>query len=212
MSNIRELSSILMILKNMFPNAGCELNYRNVYELTVSVILSAQTTDKAVNKITPELFLNYPDIYALSEADINDLQKIIKPLGLYKNKSLNLIQMAVDVVKNYQGSIPSNFEELMKLKGIGRKTANVILVEYFHIPRFPVDTHIERVSKRLDLVDESDNVIIVETKLSKSINPIDYHLAHHLLLFFGRYHCLSKNPKCSSCLLKKYCKQYDKKP
>lgn len=205
MSNETKIYEIFDILKMMFPNAHCELNYHNVYELTVAVMLSAQTTDKSVNLVTPDLFKNYPTIYDLSNASVNDVEMCIKRIGLYHNKAMNIIAMAKQVVEHYQGEIPNDLEKLKSLPGIGQKTANVILVEYFKIPRIPVDTHVERVSKRLNLVGPNASVLEVENKLMSLLDPKDYHLGHHLLLFLGRYHCLSRNPKCENCPLKKYC-------
>lgn len=208
MSNVTDIYNILI---EMFPNAHCELNYHNLYELTVAVMLSAQTTDKAVNTVTPTLFKHYPNILSLSQATLTAIESDIKRLGLYHNKAINLVNMAKKVVDNYHGEIPNTLEDLKSLPGIGQKTANVILVEYFKIPRMPVDTHIERVSKRLRLVEEKATTLETEQKLMEIFVPSFYHQVHHLLLFFGRYHCTSRNPKCSECKLAKYCNQYDKK-
>lgn len=208
MSNAIDIYNILL---EMFPNAHCELNYHNLYELTVAVMLSAQTTDKAVNIVTPTLFSHYPNISSLSKAKTTDVECDIKRLGLYHNKAINLVNMARMVEEKYNGEIPNTLESLKSLPGIGQKTANVILVEYFKIPRMPVDTHIERVSKRLGLVEEKATTLETEQKLMKLFSPSSYHQVHHLLLFLGRYHCTSRNPKCSECKLAKYCKQYDKK-
>lgn len=205
MSNETRIYEIFNILENMFPNAHCELNYNNVYELTVAVMLSAQTTDKAVNLVTPTLFKKYPTIIDLSLARIEDVEDCIHRIGLYHNKAINIISMAKQVVEKYDGAIPDDLEKLKSLPGIGQKTANVILVEYFKIPRIPVDTHVERVSKRLGIVKSDATVLDVENKLMSLLNPKDYHLGHHLFLFLGRYHCLSRNPKCEGCPLKKYC-------
>lgn len=205
MSNETKIYEIFDILKKMFPDAHCELNYHNVYELTVAVMLSAQTTDKSVNLVTPELFRKYPTIYDLSNASVSDVEQCIKRIGLYHNKAINIIAMAKQVVEKYQGEIPSDLDSLKALPGIGQKTANVILVEYFKIPRIPVDTHVDRVSKRLNLVEANASVLEVENKLMRLLKPEDYHLGHHLFLFLGRYHCLSRNPKCDNCPLKKYC-------
>lgn len=202
MSNVTDIYNVLV---EMFPNAHCELNYNNLYELTIAVMLSAQTTDKAVNLVTPKLFSHYPSLYDLSKADLNDVEKDIKRLGLYHNKAQNIIKMANEVITRFNGEIPHSLDELKSLPGIGQKTANVILVEYFHIPRMPVDTHIERVSKRLGLVDEHDTTLEVEQKLMNLFDENMYHQVHHLLLFFGRYHCLSRFPKCDNCKLLKYC-------
>lgn len=205
MSKDKKTYEILSIMHEMFPNAKCELCYNNLYELTIAVMLSAQTTDKKVNIVTKELFKKYPDIYSLNNASIDDLENIIKPLGLYHNKAKNLKSLAFDVVTKYNGVIPSTHDELTKLSGVGNKSANVVLVEYFNIPSFPVDTHIERVAKRLGFVKQNQNVKDVEEILKELILPSDYHMAHHLFLFFGRYHCLKRGPKCSECPLKKYC-------
>lgn len=206
-----KIKHIYPILSKMFPNARCELNYNNLYELVVAVMLSAQTTDKAVNLVTPNLFKRYPDLESLSNASIDEVRYYIKSIGLYHNKSVNIINMAKQVINKYNGVIPNNLDELKSLPGIGQKTANVVLVEWFKIPRIPVDTHVDRVSKRLGLANNDDTVIQVENKLMALLDPKDYHMGHHLLLFLGRYHCLSRNPKCDNCPLYKYC-VYDKKP
>ena len=134
----------------MFPNACCELIYHNLYELCIAVMLSAQTTDEAVNKITPALFKKYPDLYSLSNADIDDVMTLIKRIGLYQNKAKNIINFAKKVLSDFK-EIPNEFDKLVTLPGIGRKTANVILSEWFKIPRIAVDTHVLRVSNRLNL-------------------------------------------------------------
>ena len=206
-----KFKEIYDILLDMFPDAHCELNYNNVYELTVAVMLSAQTTDKAVNLITPNLFKHYPTIFDLSKASLKDVENDIKRIGLYHNKAINIINMAKIVVEKYDGEIPGNLDELKSLPGIGQKTANVVLTEWFKVPRIPVDTHVERVSKRLDIVNNDASVIQVENTLMSLMPEENYHMGHHLLLFLGRYHCLSRNPKCDGCPLKKYC-IYDKKP
>lgn len=209
MSNVAK--DIYNILFTLFPNAHCELNYHNVYELIVSVTLSAQTTDKAVNLVTPQLFEHYPTINDLSIAKLEDVEQDIKRLGLYHNKAKNIINMAKYVNEHFDGNIPETLEELKTLPGVGQKTANVVLTEWFKVPRIPVDTHVERVSKRLGLASEESSVLEVENTLMKLYEPSDYHMVHHLLLFFGRYMCFSRNPRCEGCLLKEYCK-YDKKP
>lgn len=209
MSNVAK--DIYNILFTLFPNAHCELNYHNVYELIVSVTLSAQTTDKAVNLVTPQLFEHYPTINDLSIAKLEDVEQDIKRLGLYHNKAKNIINMAKYVNEHFDGNIPETLEELKTLPGVGQKTANVVLTEWFKVPRIPVDTHVERVSKRLGLASEESSVLEVENTLMKLYEPSDYHMVHHLLLFFGRYMCFSLNPRCEGCLLKEYCK-YDKKP
>lgn len=202
---------ILNQLELLFPNASCELNYNNAFELLIAVSLSAQTTDKSVNKITPYLFTKYPTCDMLALADQEDVEEIIKSIGLYKNKAKNIILLSQILVEKYNSTVPNTQEDLESLPGVGRKTANVVLTEWFKIPRIPVDTHVERVSKRLGLVDESKNVKEVEKTLEELIPNNRWHQAHHLILFMGRYKCLAKNPKCSDCFYKQECK-YDKKP
>ncbi len=197
-------------IEKVFPNAGCELIYHNIYELLIAVSLSAQTTDKAVNKITPILFEKYPSIYELKDAKQEDVEEILKTIGMYKTKSANIINLAKMVYIDYLGEIPSTLEDLMRLPGVGRKTANVVLTEGYKIPRLPVDTHVERVSKRLGIVDVEASVLDVELKLMDLIDESSWHKAHHLLLFMGRYLCLAKKPKCKECFNKDNCK-YDKK-
>ena len=202
---------ILDNLEELFPNAGCELNYNNVFELIIAVSLSAQTTDKSVNKITPYLFDKYPTPVLLANAELEDVEEIIKSIGLYKNKSRNIINLSKMIVEKYNGKVPSNQDDLESLPGVGRKTANVVLTEGFKIPRIPVDTHVDRVSKRLGIIEDNATVLDVENKLMSLIEESKWHKAHHLLLFMGRYKCLAKNPKCNDCFYKDKCK-YDKKP
>lgn len=200
-----EVKTILDEIEKIFPNASCELNYRNIYELIVAVSLSAQTTDKAVNLVTPALFRAYPDVYALAKADPKEVQTYIKTIGLSHNKSRNIVAMAKMVVENYQGKIPNNQEQLESLPGVGRKTANVVLTEGYKIPRIPVDTHVDRVSKRLGIVENEASVVVVEETLMRLIEEERWHKAHHLLLFMGRYKCLARNPKCEDCFYKGKC-------
>lgn len=195
-------NQVLEQLSILFPNAGCELVYHNVYELVVAVALSAQTTDVSVNKITPNLFSKYPTVYDLAKAEYNDVYNIIKTIGLAKTKTNNIINLAKKVITDFNGLIPNTFEELITLPGVGRKTANVVLAEGFNIPRIAVDTHVERVSKRLELVEESKSVLDVEKELMLLIPEEKWHQGHHYLLFFGRYLCTARSPKCNSCFNK----------
>lgn len=192
-------------LEQLIPDPKCELDYHNPYELTIAVVLSAQTTDKAVNLVTPTLFSKYPDCYSLSNAIYDDVYHIICRLGLAKTKTSNIIALAKEVVNKYQGVIPNKFEDLTSLKGVGRKSANVILSLCFDTPRIAVDTHVERVSKRLGLVFERASTLKVEEELMRIVNPKDFTKAHHLLLLFGRYYCKSKNPLCDNCFYKDNC-------
>lgn len=199
-------NEILDILDKLIPNPICELNYNNMFELACAVSLSAQTTDKRVNEITPELFSKYPDPISLSTAEQSDVINIIKPLGFANSKSLNLINMSKMLVEKYNGIVPNSLEELEKLPGVGRKTANVILAVGFNIPAFPVDTHLIRMSHRLGYAKKTDTVLEIEKKYTKYIDKDYWNKAHHLLLLFGRYHCKAINPKCDECKLIKYCK------
>lgn len=202
-------NNIYKQISEMFPDAHCELNYTNVFELTIATVLSAQTTDDAVNKITPKLFEKYPNAFELSKADVNDVKDIIKRIGLYHNKATNIIKLSKELVDKYDGNIPNDFNSLVNLPGIGRKTANVVLSEGFNVPRIAVDTHVLRVSNRLGLSD-SDNPNIVEADLMNIFEQSTWSDVHLKLLFFGRYHCKAKNPYCFSCFYNKSCK-YDKK-
>lgn len=206
-----EIKQILTKLDEMFPNAGCELKYHNLYELCVAVMLSAQTTDKKVNMITPSLFIEFPDVYSLKNADEEKLKNNIKPLGLASAKSNNLILFANKICNEYNGEIPNNFDELLTLPGIGRKTANVILSEGFNVNRIAVDTHVERTSKRLGIALETDTPLQVEMKLMNLIDESNWHHTHHLLIFFGRYFCKAQNPKCDECPFCNICTGYKRK-
>lgn len=197
---------ILDILKELIPNPICELNFNNLFELVCAVSLSAQTTDKRVNEITPILFEKYPDVYSLSVADKDDVYNIIKPLGFANSKASNLINMSRMLIKDFNGEVPNKLEELEKLPGVGRKTANVILAVGYNIPAFPVDTHLIRMSHRLGYAKQSDTVLEIEKKYTKYIDKEEWNKAHHLLLLFGRYHCKAVNPKCNDCKLIKFCK------
>ena len=207
-----EIKNILDTIYVMFPNAGCELIYHNVFELSVATILSAQTTDKSVNKVTPYLFEKYPTPFELAKANQLDVLSIIKSIGLSNTKSKNIIAFSKKLVEEFNGIVPSDFEILQTFPGVGRKTANVVLTEGFKIPRIPVDTHVERVSKRLGIANSNDSLLKVEEILMENIDPNKWHLAHHLLLFFGRYHCFSRNPNCANCPLKNKCKYQNKNP
>lgn len=211
LKNKEELKDILVEIEKMFPNAGCELVYHNVFELLIAVMLSAQTTDKSVNIVTPALFKKYPTAIALANADILEVKEIIKRIGLYSNKSKNIIAASKVLVEKYNGEVPCDLIKLMELPGVGRKTANVVLSEGFKIPRIAVDTHVERVSKRLGISNYDDSVLDVEMRLMELIDENKWHQSHHLLLFFGRYFCLAKKPNCENCFYKKSCTFYNDK-
>lgn len=195
---------ILNTITKMFPNASCELEYNNLYELLVAVVLSAQTTDKRVNIVTKELFNKYKTVYQLSEAKYEDVLSIIKSLGLAKSKAKNIIDLSKIIVNEYDGNVPNTREQLESLPGVGRKTCNVMLMEGFNIPSIAVDTHVSRVAKRLGL-SNSDNVKIIEQDLMRVYPEEKWYYVHHGLLFFGRYFCLAINPKCVQCPLIDIC-------
>ena len=203
-------NDILEILWKMFPNAACELNYTSLYELSIAVILSAQTTDVSVNKVTPKLFEKYQNVFDLAMAVETEVEETIRNLGLYRNKAKNIVGFAKKVVNEFKGKIPESREDLMSLPGVGRKTANVILSEFYKIPAIAVDTHVERVSKRLGLTKETDSVLQVEQKLQRKIPKNEWSEAHHLFIFFGRYHCKAMKPLCKECPFIEICK-YTKK-
>ena len=204
------IEEIMKNLDLMFPDARCELIYHNSYELLVAIMLSAQTTDKAVNKVTPALFLEFPSIEALAQADYSSIENCIRSLGLFRNKAKNLKLMAYDVITHYNGEIPKDFNSLTSLPGVGRKTANVFLAEFYQIPRVPVDTHVERVTKRLGIVPMEASVFETEKKIME-VFPMDKWIKlHHQFIFLGRYVCKALNPNCCLCRLANICQKGDK--
>ena len=201
---------ILHGLKLMFKDPKCELIYNNDWQLLIAILLSAQSTDKKVNDITPVLFQKYQTLKQLKDANVDELKSIINPIGLANNKAKNIIALASVLHNEYNDTVPNTKEQLTSLPGIGTKTANVMLVEYFKTPAFPVDTHVERVSKRLNLCDKEDNVKIVEDKLTTIFPKEEWALLHLRMVLFGRYICKAIKPDCSNCLLKEKC-TYNKK-
>ena len=171
---------ILDILEEMFPDAHCELIHRNPFELLVAVVLSAQTTDAAVNKITPALFEAFPTPQDLANADIKDIEDKIRRIGLYRNKARSIQQLSISLVESYDGVVPESMKQLTSLAGVGRKTANVVRSVCFDIPSIAVDTHVDRISKRLGLAKVSDSVETVEKKLKRKIRRERWNKAHHL--------------------------------
>ena len=204
------IKPLLDYLDEILPTAKCELLYTKDYELVIAVMLSAQTTDKSVNAVTPILFKKYPTLDALYNAPLEDIEEIIKPIGLYKNKAKNLKGIVQDLVDRFNGVVPSDKEQLMTLPGVGNKTAGVIRAEIFQIPDLPVDTHILRISKRLNLAKNDDEPIDVERKLKKIIPEERWIKSHHQLIHFGRYYCMARSPKCKSCKISDMCIYKDK--
>ena len=208
----KELSSLVNEkLDIMYLDAKCGLDYRNIFELIVAVSLSAQTTDVSVNKVTPILFSKYKDAYSLANADIKDVEDIIRSIGLYKNKAKNIINLSKELISKFNGEVPNTLDELMSLSGVGYKTASVVLVEGFKIPAFPVDTHISRISKRVGLVKESLDPTEISYSLMKLYDKSLYHKLHHQMIYLGRYTCKSQKPNCDECLMKEFCKYYKSK-
>lgn len=196
---------IVSYLNEILSDAHCELNYTKEYELVIAVMLSAQTTDKAVNIVTKKLFSKYDSLEKIANAELVDIENEIKALGLYKVKAKNIIGIAKILLEKYNGIVPENKSDLITLPGVGNKTANVVRIELFKLQEFPVDTHIKRISKRLNIANENDDVDIIELKLKTYFKGYDYIKLHHQIIFFGRYYCVAKNPKCDGCKLKDIC-------
>lgn len=203
-TNNKTVDRITAYLDEILPDARCELNYSCDYELLIAVILSAQTTDKKVNMVTPVLFAKY-DLISLSNASLSDVEDILRPLGLYKNKAKNIILCAKQLVNNHNGTVPSDFNELVALNGVGIKTANVVRAELFNIPAIAVDTHVERVAKRLNLVKQDSTPLEVEKVLENIFSEEKHIKIHHQLIHFGRKVCDARKPLCQICKLKDIC-------
>lgn len=196
-------------LDELFNDPKCELEYTKDYELLLSVMLSAQTTDKSVNKATKDLYKKYDTLEKLNTLSINDIDDYIKILGFHKTKSVNFKYIVEHLLPI--GYVPDDREFLESLKGVGRKTASVVLGQLFNIPSFAVDTHVFRVSKRLGITTQKDDVLKTEIKLKKYFNENEWNRVNSQLVLFGRYYCTSKNPKCENCKLKHICKEHTKK-
>lgn len=198
---------ILNYLNEIIPNPVCELNYNKDYELLLAVMLSAQTKDARVNKVTKVLFNKYDSLKKLKEANIKDIENIIKELGSYHKKSEAVINIAKILDEKYNGKVINNRKILENLPMVGRKTTNVVLSELFNEPTIAVDTHVERVSKRLGLVKKDDDVIKIEEKLKRKFDKNIWSKLHKQFVLFGRYYCTSKKPSCNKCKLQIYCKK-----
>ena len=198
-------------LDELFPNPRCELNYNKDYELLIAVMLSAQTTDKRVNMVTNVLFNKYNTLEKLANADVDDIKEIIKPIGTFNKKALNIIDISKSLLEEYNGIVPNNRKYLESLSGVGRKTTNVVLSNLFNVPCIAVDTHVSRVSKRLGIAKDSDDVLTIEKKLNKKFDKDKLSRLHHQLVLFGRYYCKAVNPLCENCKLKDMCKHIKQK-
>lgn len=201
-----EAEKIIKTLIKMYPDATCSLDFATPFELVIAVMLSAQCTDERVNKTTPSLFVKYNTPEALANIDIKELEDIIHPCGFYKNKAKNIIACSKRIIEVYNGEVPTEMEDLVTLAGVGRKSANVVMLEAFNNPvGIAVDTHAKRISNRLGLSSEDDPEKI-EQDLLKVIPKKYFKDANHLLVWHGRNCCTARNPQCASCQLKKYCK------
>ena len=200
----KEIEEIKALFLKHYPDSVTELEYRNLYELLISVMLSAQCTDKRVNIITPALFEAYPDPISLANAELDKVKSYINTCSFFNNKAKNLIKMAQSVVENYENEIPLERDELVKLAGVGQKTANVVMIEYAGANLMAVDTHVYRVAHRLGLSD-SKTAVKCEEELSKKFKT-DLHLLHQAMVLFGRYKCKALKPECEECFMAAYCK------
>ena len=192
-------------LDSLFPNPKCELNYNKDYELVIAVMLSARATDKMVNSVTSVLFEKYNSLELLASGDIEDIKIIIKRVGTYNKKAMFVKEIANELLTKYDGVVPNDRKALESLPGVGRKCANVILSNLFDYPAIAVDTHVSRVSKRLGLAKETDDVLKIEKKLMKKFDKSVWSRRHHQMVLFGRYYCKSINPFCDGCRLKHIC-------
>lgn len=202
--NIKNIKNILDILAETYPDAHCELDFRNPFELLIATILSAQTTDRKVNKVTAGLFADYPTPQKMRELTQEEMENIIRSIGLFRTKAKNILQTCSILADKYNGSVPANMVELTKLPGVGRKTADVVLANAFNIPAFPVDTHVQRVSARLGLTQEKDPFKI-EKELTALIPEELWIDTHHRLIFHGRRICHARKPECDVCPLRNDC-------
>ncbi|WHZ31615.1 endonuclease III [Desemzia incerta] len=191
---------IIEAMGEIFPEAECELIHQNAFELLIAVMLSAQTTDVSVNRITPQLFAAFPTPEAFEHATVEEIQEHIKSIGLYRNKAKYIKGCCHKLVTEFNGQVPETLEELQSLPGVGRKSANVVLSVAFGVPAIAVDTHVERVTKRLGIVPQKANVREVEEVLMKKLPPELWGKAHHRLIFFGRYQCSARKHDHEKCL------------
>lgn len=197
------------LLKAAYPDARCGLDYDSPFQLLISTMLSAQATDKSVNKVTEDLYKQYPDLDSFLKLSQEEIEEKIRQIGLYKNKAKNIYKMLRVLRDKFKGQVPKSLEDLMSLPGVGRKTASVVLVEAFNIPAFPVDTHVFRVTRRIGLAG-GNTADKVSDEIMKRLPKYKWHLMHHLLITHGRSICTAQSPKCGSCTINKICSYYKK--
>lgn len=198
--NAAETTRIIEAMGRIFPEAKAELNHKNAFELLIAVILSAQTTDVGVNKATPKLFEAYPTPELMMKADLQDIEDKIKTIGLYRNKAKFIKNTATKLVEEFNGEVPMNRKDLESLPGVGRKTSNVVMSVAFNEPAIAVDTHVERIAKKFKMVDENASVIQVEKTLMEKLPKEMWSIAHHRLIFFGRYQCPARKHNHEECI------------
>lgn len=203
------VQEVLDLLYQAHPDARCELDHQDEFQLLIATVLSAQTTDVSVNKVTPELFEKYPTVYDMASADQSEIESCIRQIGLYKSKARNIIELSRCIVSDFGGKVPETIKELVTLKGVGQKTANVVVSNAFGVPAIAVDTHVFRVSNRIGIANAKD-VKLTEEQLMKKIAKDQWTIAHHTFIFQGRYICLARKPKCEQCNITEYCKYYKK--
>lgn len=209
--NKAKVRHILDEIGKMFPDAHCELTHSNPFELTIAVLLSAQCTDETVNKVTKSLFRKYTTPEDYLAVPLEELEQDIRSIGLYRNKAKNIQKLCQLIIEKHNGQIPQEHSQLVELPGVGRKTANVVISNAFGVPAIAVDTHVERVSKRLGLAKADDSVLEVEKSLMKKVPMEEWTQTHHRLIFFGRYHCKAQNPQCDICPLLDVCREGKKR-
>lgn len=211
MLNNKQIRRCLDAMAEMFPDAKGELVHSNPFELVIAVLLSAQCTDKLVNKVTADLFKKYKTPEDYLAVSLEELENDIRSIGLYRSKAKNIQKLCHMLLTEYNGEVPSKKEELVKLAGVGRKTANVVASIAFDEPAIAVDTHVERVSKRLGICRWKDSVIEVENTLMRKVPREEWSVTHHRMIFFGRYHCKARNPNCPECPLLDLCREGKKR-
>lgn len=209
--NRKQFAHVLDVIADMFPDARCELNHRNPFELTIAVVLSAQCTDETVNKVTAKLFQKYQSPEDYVAVPLQELEQDIRSIGLYRNKAKHIRNLCQVLIDQYDGQVPRTYEQLVGLPGVGRKTANVVVSNAFGVPAIAVDTHVERVSKRLGVANWNDSVLEVEKKLMRKVPQEEWTMTHHRLIFFGRYHCKAQKPQCHVCPVLDMCREGKKR-
>ncbi|GAA0328148.1 endonuclease III [Oceanobacillus oncorhynchi subsp. oncorhynchi] len=211
MLNNTQIRECLDAMAEMFPDAEGELVHSNPFELVIAVLLSAQCTDKLVNKVTADLFQKYKTPEDYLAVPLEEVENDIRSIGLYRSKAKNIQKLCRTLIDNYNGEVPKTKDELVKLAGVGRKTANVVASVAFNEPSIAVDTHVERVSKRLGICRWKDNVVEVENTLMRKVPRDEWSVTHHRMIFFGRYHCKARNPNCPECPLLYLCREGKKR-